>query len=109
MSLLTFIGSLAQNQRLAMANTLLWFAIGVLLAVLGIGASYFTDYFMAGVAASYQKIFEAPYLRDGPKTKFNRQMNLYFHIAAVVIGVLSLIAFLGGVIAVRNALAHLPA
>jgi hypothetical protein len=106
-ALLTFIGKLPKEQQHAVADTLVWFASGVALAVAAIAASYFTDYFMAAIAVSRMRTYEHPYVTDGPKTNRFRKLNLAFHILAVGAGLASLGAFVCGTFDVRAALAHL--
>jgi hypothetical protein len=106
-SLLTFIGQLAREQRAAMADTLVWFAAGVLLAVVAIATSYFTDFFLAALTSSRQKTWEPPYLVDTPVTKRNRRLNILFHIITIATAVASLGTFIVGVLVVRGALAHM--
>jgi hypothetical protein len=102
-ALLTFIGSLPKEQKRAFAETLVWFASGVALAVAAIALSYFTNYFMAGIASSRLRTWEHPYIQEGPTTPRYRRLNIAFHIAAVVVGLASLAAMLR----VRDALTHL--
>jgi hypothetical protein len=106
-ALLTFIGALSKEQKPVIANTLAWFASGVALAVAGMALAYFTNFFMAGIGSSMTKKWERPFLVDGPKTHLYRKLNLGFHIAAVVVAILSLIAFVVGIVKVRNGLANL--
>ena len=106
-SLLTFIGSLPKEQKRLLADTLVWFASGVALAVAAIGLAYFTHFFMAGIASSRVKTWQHPFIVDGPTTKRNRRINLGFHIAAVVVGLASLVVFVMGMMQVRDALARL--
>lgn len=106
LSLLTFIGTLNREQKHEVADTLVWFASGVALAVVAIAASYFTDYFMAGIAGSKIKTFQHPYIQPGPNTKRYETLNFVFHLIAVGCGVVSLLMFVCGLLAVRTALSH---
>jgi hypothetical protein len=103
-ALLSFDGHLPTDQMKAVANTLLWFAWGVLASVAGIALAYFTNYCMAGVAASKNKSYDPPYVMEGPGTWKWVYANRAFHVLAVASGVSSLILFIVGMFAVRAAL-----
>jgi hypothetical protein len=103
-ALLSFDGDLADPQKKAVAATLVWFAWGVLTSVAGIALAYFTNYCMAGVAYSMKKNGNPPYVEDGPTTPHWKLANRIFHIAAVLVGVASLVLFLIGMMSVRAAL-----
>jgi hypothetical protein len=66
-----------------------------------------TDYFMASIATSQLRTYEPPYVSVGPKTALYQRLNLIFHIAAVVMGLASLAAFICGVLDVRFVLANI--
>jgi hypothetical protein len=106
-SLLTFIGTLPNEQKHEIANTLIWFASGVALAVVAKAASYFADLFMASVATSIIRTFQHPYVADGPKTPRFRFLKAIFHVLAVVLGLASFAVFVCGMLEVRTALTHL--
>ena len=59
-SLLTFVGNMPVGRKHAVADTLVWFAAGVALAVAGIGFAYFTSYFMGGHVVSQKRIWSIP-------------------------------------------------
>jgi hypothetical protein len=104
-ALLGFVGSLPKEHKAAFASTLLWFAGGVAAAALGIGLSYFTHYFMAGVAAHYERAWTHPWVRPTAASRRYRILNIIFHVAAVVAATLSWVTFIVGMIEVRNAIA----
>lgn len=103
-ALLAFIAKLDAAHRGALADTLVWFASGVGFAVAGVALTYFTNFFLAGISGSMERRWEHPYLVDGPHTKLYRCLRTIFHIAAVVVGLLSLVTFVWGVLDVRDAL-----
>lgn len=103
-ALLSFDGHLPDGQVKAVASALLWFAWGVLSAVAGIALAYFTNYCMAAVASSMTKKYDPPFVQDGPKTAKWRVANRIFHVAAVLVGLASLILFIVGMFEVRTAL-----
>lgn len=86
------------TQKHALADTLVWFASGVALAVAGIMASHFTHFFMAASTSSQQKIWNYPYLQPGPATKRLHGFEWVFHISAIVLGLVSLTAFVWGMV-----------
>ena len=106
-ALLTFIGTLPKEQKHAFADNLVWFASGVALAVAALGLSYFTNYFMAGIATSNVRTWEHPYIQPGPTTPRYRALNISFHVAAILVGLASLAVFICGMLHVRNALTQL--
>jgi hypothetical protein len=103
-ALLSFDGHLPPDQMKAVANTLLWFAWGVLASVAGIALAYFTNYCMAGVASSKARTYEPPFVKDSPTTWKWLLANRIFHIAAVIVGLASLVLFIVGMFSVRAAL-----
>src|SRR6266566_4435800 len=105
-SLLTFIGPLPKDQKIAMANTLIWFASGVGIAVAALAFSYLTHYFTAAIASSRIRIWQHPYLLAGSRTSRWIVLTRFFHIAAIVLAIASLAAFVGGMVEVRSAFAH---
>ena len=67
-ALLAFAEKMEAAYRGAIADTLVWFASGVALAVAGIALAYFTNYFMAGRYSSMTRQWQHPFVTDGPKT-----------------------------------------
>lgn len=67
-ALLTFIGSLPKEQKRLFADTLVWFASGVGLAVAALAFSYFANLFMAGLAGSRLRTWEHPYSEPSSTT-----------------------------------------
>jgi hypothetical protein len=106
-ALLTFVGSLPKEQKRLFANTLVWFASGVALAVAALALAYFTNYLMAGLASSRLRTWEYPYVQPGPTTSRYFILNRIFHYAAVIVGLASLAAFVFGMLRVRDALVYL--
>jgi hypothetical protein len=106
-ALLTFIGTLPKDQKVAMANTLVSFAFGVALAAAGIAMAYLTNYFTGETTRSLVRTWDHPYSVPGPKTGLFTFLNIVFHIAAVALGIASLSAFVCGMLDVRSAFTHL--
>ena len=108
-----FLGGVASKEQIdftkvgVVAGNIKWFAVGVALAVFGMALAYLTHYAMAGIAASQIKIWDHPYVSDGPKTKRWRRLNRTFHICAILVAIGSLALFLYGMIATSDAVTHL--
>jgi hypothetical protein len=105
-ALLTFIGNLGKDKKL-FADTLVWFASGVALAVSALALSYFTNLFTAGMAGSRLRTWQHPYIQPGPTTSRYTILRWVFHVAAILFGLASLAAFVCGMLRVRDALTHL--
>ena len=110
-SVLAFIGALVRQdggltikQIAGVSNSLLWFGGGVAAAAWALALSYFTN--SCCVRAELSKIFtfEHPYIKDGENTRWWLHWGFAFHVGAIVWGVLSLLAFIVGMIGVRNAI-----
>ena len=106
-SLMALMAHLTIPERHRLANTLVWFASGVALAVSGLVFAYFTNYFMAGYASSLSRNWIPPFISDGPRTQSKRRLNFVFHCLAVAAGLASLAAFVRGIFHVRAALTQL--
>lgn len=106
-ALLSFIGTLPKEQKHQVAGTLVWFAWGVAAAVGALAFSYFTNYFMAGIASSYERHFEPPIARPGRTTRRYRVLNVVCHVLAVIVGLTSLGLFVGGMLDVKSSLLSL--
>src|SRR5262249_41498406 len=106
-ALLTFVGGLPANQKRAVADTLVWFAFGVAIAVAGLGFAYLTNYTSAMMHGSKMWHNQPPYVLDGPTTARWMRLNRVFHIAAVIVGLASLVLFIVGMFYVRAALTKL--
>jgi hypothetical protein len=106
-ALLTFIGTLPKEQKRLLAETLASFAYGVAAAAAALAFSYFTNYFMAGIATSKLRQWQHPYIAEGPTTPRYRLLNRVCHVGAVVTGIAALILFISGVLQVRDALTKL--
>jgi len=112
-AVLAFLGSLAakveMDQVSRLASTIVWFASGVAAAVIGMAASYFTNYCHVGLSQSRDKIWEAPYFKDTPSTWWWNAISNVFHAAAVVAGVGSIILFIIGMLVVHDGVSQIPA
>jgi cytochrome b subunit of formate dehydrogenase len=106
-ALLTFVGTLPKEQKRLFADTLVWFASGVVLAVAALALAYFTNYFMAEIARSRLQTWDYPYVRPGPATPRYTILNRIFHVGTVLVGLASLATFVCGMLRVRDALTHL--
>ena len=112
-SVLAFIGSLATKdiitvvQLTKIASSLVIFAVGVALAVLGMGLSYLTHFLGAGRVASFKRQWEPPYISDGPRTKLYTRLTRVTHFLAFLAGLACILLFICGMISVRNSIGSL--
>jgi hypothetical protein len=67
-------------------------------------ASYFTNYATVEHSASRVKSWLYPHVQDGPKSAKWRCVRDFFHAVAIVFGLASLVLFLVGMYAVRDAI-----
>ena len=95
------------KQVAGVSGSLLWFAGGVAVAVLALALSYFTNYCYVGAENSKVFTFDHPYIKDGANTRRWFHWGFAFHVGAIVWGVLSLLAFIVGMIEVHNAIMRL--
>jgi hypothetical protein len=106
-ALLSFMNNLPKDQRQAIASALAWFAWGVAAAASALGLGYFTNYSMVGIQRSKILIYEPPFVSDGPRTPRWTWLNRAFHIAAVLVGLGSLVMFVVGMLRVKSAFINL--
>jgi hypothetical protein len=106
-ALLSFMNALPKDQRQAIASALAWFAWGVVAAALALGLAYFTNRCAAGVHLSMQTQYVAPYVVRGPSTAKWNCFYWVFHIAAVLVGLASLVFFVVGMLQVKSAFINL--
>jgi hypothetical protein len=112
-SVLAFIGGLATKDLITMqqlskvADSLEIFAIGVALALTGLGLSYVTHFFGAGRVGSYTRNSEPPWIVPGPKTRRYAWATYSVQILAVFAGLGCIILFVCGMFSVRNAIGQL--
>lgn len=111
-TVLAFLGSLASKVDIAdlrvMASTIVWFALGVALAVLAMALAYLTNYCHGSAGRSMDKVWEHPYVVPVPSTKRWKFAANVFHLSAFVVGLASLVMFVCGMIQVRDAIGKLP-
>jgi hypothetical protein len=103
-ALLSFVNGLDRAQKVAVADSLVWFAWGVFAAAIGIGLAYFTNFCMVGIASSRINKYEPPYVEDGPSTPKWQQWNRHFHVTAVFFATASLMFFVTGMLCVQSAI-----
>jgi len=106
-ALLAFLGAVAGPGRVTeesfrlIADTLAWFAGGVALAAACGGAGYLCNFFTVYASRSRKRTLVWPYFEEGRLVW--RILRTTFMVASVVAGVLSLVAFGGGMWEVRQA------
>lgn len=113
-AVLGFIGALASQGRLklgadlvSVSSSLTWFAIGVALATLAMGFSYFTNYGLAAHASNQKKNWERPLYEETPASKRWKCFAIFFQLLAIVAAFGSVGLFVAGMLAVKNAITHL--
>ena len=108
-SVLAFAGGLASRDKVPLAQlteiaaTLMWFAFGVAVATLSMGFAYFTNLCIAGTGFFQLKTYEHPYLQDTNKSRAYKRAGEVFRWLAVIGAVASLVLFICGMFAVKNA------
>ena len=107
-SMLAFISGLVGQNRIDaaqmrdIASSLMIFAFGVAAAVAAMAFSYFTNYYTVAHTSSFEKIWQHPYLRPGPRTQRLARIRSMMHGLAIVLGLLSIVLFIGGMVDVRQ-------
>ncbi|WLB57473.1 hypothetical protein [Bradyrhizobium japonicum] len=102
-AMLAFLGTLAtrgqqSTQEIALlAHPLIWFALGVGLAVVAACFSYFTDSAIASLSLSRARIWQHPYVVDGEKSSSFQRVVTCCRVLAIAAAALSLASFGGGV------------
>jgi hypothetical protein len=112
-AVLAFIGNLASSDKVELrkladaAVSLESFAWGVAVGALALAFAYFTNYTMAGYAASFDKTFVHPYIVASKNTPKWKRANLAIHIVTVFIGLGSLALFICGMLSVGESIYRL--
>jgi hypothetical protein len=114
-SVLAFIGGLLSKgliedprQLKPVADTLVLFAWGVGLAVLGMGLAYAVNFLAGLYMNSRTPIWVHPWSEPGKNTKRFGVARNSFHALAALVGVASVVFFVCGIFAVRDAVEHIP-
>lgn len=109
-TVLAFIGQIVSSDKLKVSATLadvttpiIWFAIGVALAVVGSGAAYFTNYSLAVRTSAMTHHYDRPYIRPTKKSKYWQIGAIVFQIIAVLAASASLGFFVYGMFEVQKA------
>lgn len=112
-SVLAFIGGLVAQGRVTVkqmtdvSSSLLWFAAGVALAAGAVGFTYFTHYGHVSLETSKIHTWQHPYVMDGPRSNKWKIWSRICQASAIVLALLSLVAFVGGMIDVRASIIRL--
>jgi ABC-type Fe3+ transport system permease subunit len=114
-SVLAFIGGLLSKgliedpqQLKPVADSLVPFAYGVVAAVVGMGLSYAVNFLTGLYMNSRTKIWAHPWSEPGKNTKHIGVARNSFHALAALVGVASVVFFVCGIFAVRDAVEHIP-
>lgn len=102
-ALISFIGHLPPSKMKTVAETIIWFAWGVVASASALVLAYFTHYSMAGFINSHQRSYDAPFVTAGATTNRWLQWKRFFHISAALCGLLSIVLFILGMFEVRDA------
>jgi hypothetical protein len=114
-AVLAFIGNLTSggkvplNKLADVAVSLESFAWGVAIGALATAFAYFTNYTMAGYAASFDKTFVYPYTVADKHTPTWKWVNHAIHFVTVLLGLGSLALFICGMLSVGGAISRLGA
>jgi hypothetical protein len=112
-AVLAFVGGLVGHEQVKLshlvrvAGSLQLFAWGVVAAGAALGLFYCTNYCHTRLWQSYRLIVDPPYIQEGDKSKSWRWGGHFFHVTAVIAGLLSLGFFIWGVIAVYRSIKYL--
>ena len=117
-AVLGFIGALAGrdhaseaghiSSKLAeAASTLIWFASGVTCAAVAMGFAYLTNYSIAGQATFMEKIREHPWVKHTVVSQRWWWIAFGCHLLAIALLIASIVLFVTGMIAVKDAISHL--
>jgi hypothetical protein len=111
--LLTFIGGLISSNKIGgdeidrTAASMMWFALGVAAALLGLLLGYAANYTSGAAARSLRRTWNHPFQQAGPHTMFWTVLNYATGWAALLAGVCSIGLFVGGLFAVYNSITSL--
>ncbi len=112
-SVLTFIGSLAAQGRVAtnqindVASSLLWFASGVATALTATAAAYIINLLNADGMATKKKVWNHPYIEETPLSKGIAKTRVLIHCVALVVGLSSIGCFVKGILEVKDSISRL--
>jgi hypothetical protein len=109
-AILTFIGTLATKDTvpIGLATPLIWFAIGLGMAVIASAFGYFTNLFIAGTSKHMTPEYEQPFLRDNDDSKHYRRLGEWARWSAVIAAFGGIVAFWAGLYSAYGAFQHLP-
>jgi len=109
-AILTFIGTLATKDKvpIVLATPLIWFAVGLVMAVIASGLGYFTNLFIGYTSKNMTQEYERPFLRDNDKSKRYRHWGEWTRWIAVIAALGSIVAFSSGLYTAYSAFQHLP-
>jgi hypothetical protein len=112
-AMLGFVGALAAKgssvltQMVPVANSLMWFAVGMAVAVVAFGLSYCANFCYAQAVSKYQRTYDHPFIVASDDSKWWQRNGAFFHWGALAASVAGLICFLVGIWSVRGAIVGL--
>ena len=109
-AILTFIGTLATKDKvpIGLATPLIWFAAGLVMAVIASAFAYFSNLFIAGTSTHKTPEYEDPFLRDTDKSKRYRLLGEWARWLAVIAALCGIVAFCAGLYTAYKAFQNLP-
>ena len=109
-AMLAFVGnfaSRAQSSLTSVADSLVYFAIGVAFGAVTLGAAYFANF--AGTSALYATdlIRDHPYFQENAGSRRWRVASVVFQVISIVAGIMGLLLFAWGTWEIRNTIKSL--
>jgi hypothetical protein len=73
-AILTFIGTIATKDKvpIGLATPLIWFALGLVMAVIASAFGYFTNLLIVGTSNNKTREYDQPFLRDTDQSERRR-------------------------------------
>lgn len=109
-TMLGFVGAFAGKGGFDMkhltpiANSLLWFAGGIVLAVLTFGLSYIVNFSYAARTSRMSRGYDHPYVTDNVDSRWWHKIGKRIHYVSIGTAILGVLCFLVGIWSVRNAI-----
>lgn len=114
-SVLTFVGSLAAQGRVAtnqvndVASSLLWFAGGVAAALTTAALAYIVNLLNADQLSTRKKVWNHPWVEETPLSRRLNKLRISLQIFATLIGLVSIVFFVIGIFDVKYSITRFGA
>jgi hypothetical protein len=108
-AVLAFIGSLASQGQVVtdLAVSLVWFAIGALVAVISAGFGYLTNLSYFAESNARTRHFDEPYVRETDASRRHHVAGSVTRWLTICCAIVGILAFVGGVFVANCAFKHL--